>query len=195
MARDLVRRAKRKQRASVLVLCEGSCTEPNYIGALVREFGLTAVSVPRNHQTDPLGLVRAAKDQLKANRDLSIVFVVIDCDNHPSFEQAVRLAEQSPEYGSKLILIRSFPCFEIWLIYHFEYTRAPLTSEQALARSKELYPNYDKNSVQAIEALIDDLGRAIANSKNAQSDALVTGESNCSSEMHLLVAEFIRMST
>lgn len=192
--RNTTNRPLRTRRSSVLILCEGSETEPNYLSALAREFSLTAISVPKNHDTDPLGLVKSAIKALKADSDLSLACAVFDRDSHPSFDAAVQAALQSPYFGTKLKIVKSYPCFELWLLYHFEYCRAPLTSADALARLKTIYPEYEKSSAQCMDKIIEQLPTALKHAKRALADAYNTNELNCSTDMHLLVADLIKMS-
>jgi hypothetical protein len=186
MAHDRMQQRQRARRTPILILCEGSKTEPNYLGALVRDLGLTAVSVPRNHNTDPVGLVRSALVAAKRDRDLR-AFVLFDRDDHASYFEAVGLAEQHPLFGKRLYLARSVPSFELWLFYHFEFCRAPLTRQQALARLQAVYPPYEKGNVACMDEFISRLPTALSNSARAMDDAVVTSEPNCSTEMHCLV--------
>jgi hypothetical protein len=119
----------------------------------------------------------------------------MDRDEHANFDDAVRTATQCPDYGQRLRLVRSYPCFEIWLVYHFEFHRGPCNRGQALERAKALIPNYEKADVQCIESLIPRLDDAIRNSRRALIDAEQTDAPNPSTEMHKLVSDFMRMAS
>lgn len=174
-------------RQEVLVLCEGSKTEPNYLGAVVRLYSLTAVRVPRDHQTDPLQLVQRGIKELKANSRLH-VWLVFDRDTHNNFHAAVGLAMAHPLYRQRLWIARSYPSFEVWLIHHFHAQRAPLTATQAITTLRQSAPDYDKGNAACMDQFMDRLGTALANAKAAMADALATGSPNSSTEMHLLLS-------
>lgn len=179
----------RARRLSVLILCEGSKTEPNYLSAVIRDLGLTAVSVPRNHNTDPLGLGREAIGALNKDKSLYRAFVVFDRDDHQHFAQAVHLAQQNANFGGRLLIARSYPSFELWLLQHFERCRAPLSCDEALARLRAAYPAYQKGNAICMDEFVNRIPTAIQNAAHGLADAVATGEMNSSTEMHLLIAE------
>ena len=131
---------------------------------------------------------------LNVIQEFSTAFVVFDRDAHLSFNEAVSLAEQSPMFGTRLRIIRSYPSFEVWLLYHFEPCRAPLTCAQALSRLKSVFPEFEKGNAQVAEQILQNIPKAIRNSKAAMADAVATGEFNPSTEMHILVQELIKMA-
>nr|SBO92551.1 hypothetical protein BN4615_P2065 [Nonomuraea gerenzanensis] len=53
--------------------------------------------------------------------------------NHPNLKQAIRLAQ---EHGIRLAI--SNPCFELWLILHFEDQTAFIGTKEAESRSRKL---------------------------------------------------------
>ena len=57
------------------------------------------------------------------------VFCVFDRDGHVNYQQALDQVAKSP-LGRKgrLVAITSVPCFEFWVLLHFEYTAAPFTA-------------------------------------------------------------------
>lgn len=179
----------RARRKPVLIRCEGSKTEPNYLGALVRDLGLTAVSVPRDHITDPLVLVRDAINSLRRDLQLFRAYVIFDRDQHAHFADAVGLAQGHPFFPDRLRVVRSYPSFEVWLLHHFEACRAPLHRDEAYARLKSVYPAYEKGSVNCMDEFMSRLPQALANADQAFADAEATGSTNPSTEMHILVRE------
>lgn len=187
MAQAVTRQAGLARRQSVLILCEGFQTEPNYLSSVVRELGLTAVSVPRDHDTDPLNLVRRAIRALKEDKALSRAYVVFDRDNHGNFAAAVACAEQHPLYQARLFIIRSYASFEIWLLMHFERYRAPSTAEQALNRLRQYVPGFEKGDAACMDDLLVRLETAIDNADLALADAVLVQEMNPSTEMQKLV--------
>ena len=183
----------RPKRPSVLVLCEGSETEPNYLDALARERGWTGLIIPRNHRTDPLGLVKEAQQALKRDRDLSKAFVVIDQDEHPSYTDACHLAEILGNQDNRFHLIRTVPSFELWLVLHFGFTRAPMSRDEAYRRICALIPSYKKSDLSCMDQLISCLPAALTHAERSMMEALETAEWNSSTQMHLLIQELDKL--
>ncbi|PWU55774.1 RloB domain-containing protein [Micromonospora sp. S4605] len=139
-AKDLRRPvARRPERRTIVVFCEGEASEPDYINALkslpeVR--GNTAVTVeidPR--QGAPITLVQRA---VARNEDEEVdecwcVFDVEWPQNHPRLGEAIRLATA---HGVRLAV--SNPCFELWLILHFQEQTAFINTTEAERMSRRL---------------------------------------------------------
>ena len=129
----------RVPRRTFLVFCEGEKTEPDYLKALKRELGKqVSVSVeiqvdPGTHGSAPLTLVEAAAEaRERADYELGEVdevWCIFDVEqpvNHPKLNEAVALAQTS---GVKVAI--SNPCFELWLLLHFQDQSAPLDTKPA----------------------------------------------------------------
>ncbi|TYB51247.1 RloB domain-containing protein [Nonomuraea sp. PA05] len=139
-AKDLRRRtANRPERKTIVVFCEGEASEPDYINALKRLPEIranTSINVEIDPgQGVPLTLVKRAVER---NRDDEVdqcwcVFDVEWPKNHPNLKQAIRLAQ---EHGIRLAI--SNPCFELWLILHFEDQTAFIGTREAESRSRKL---------------------------------------------------------
>ena len=146
-ARPLKRRvAIRKPRKTLLIFCEGEQTEPDYLDALkrqpsVREKAAVDLRVERGHGGSvPLTLVEMARTaQRKAEEEegeIDEVWCVFDVEwprNHPGLLEAVQQASQA---GINLAV--SNPCFEIWLILHFQDQSAWLDNDDARHLRKRL---------------------------------------------------------
>ena len=79
------------------------------------------------------------------------VVLVFDHDEHKTYHQA--LAKAAGQRGKlkndngaavPLDVVASVPCFELWLLLHFEDVHAPLHRHDALARLKAHLPDYEK---------------------------------------------------
>lgn len=128
------RRASRKGLPSLLIVCEGRETEANYIAGLCEHLNvnLAAVRILRGDTgTDPASLVRRAQRVFDVDRDLDRVFVVCDDDGR-DFLRATQLARKRlKKLDGKFLtveLIVSRPCFEFWLLLHFEYSTRSFAS-------------------------------------------------------------------
>ena len=95
------------------------------------------------------------------------IYAVFDRDHHSSYYDALRLAES---FDGKLRndikqpvtfrAIASVPCFEVWLLLHFEDIQAPLHRDEAIRRLKLHIPDYEKGMGNSFEATKENLSIA-----------------------------------
>lgn len=177
---------------TVLVLCEDSKSGKSYIENAAHHFRANAkVEVAHCGVTHPSGIVEEA---IRREKKFDKIYCVIDRDEHKCFDRAVQLAKAH----SKIILIRSFPCFEFWLLLHFGYCRKPFSRSGAHSagdnvgrelKQKDGMKGYDKGSgIDYFNKLLGekfDLARQI--SPRVMSDAVNSGEKNPSTEFHILI--------
>lgn len=122
-----------------MIFCEGEASEPDYINGLTRLPHVrlkTSVNVIIDPgQGVPLTLVRRAVDQI-ADPEVDECWCVFDVEwpqNHPNLDRAVELADAQ---GIRLAV--SNPCFELWLILHFEDQTAFIETRAAIRKSQNL---------------------------------------------------------
>ena len=119
------RKASRAGLPSVLVVCEGRETEPNYIDGLRDHLRINAAAVhiePGGSVTDPIGLVRNAHQRFRGDRDYDFVYVVCDGDSNQlaaARELAARPLRNASGATTQVQIIASCPCIEFWLLLHF----------------------------------------------------------------------------
>lgn len=99
---DLARhRATQKARDRVLIVTEGTKTEPNYFKGIRSDHRLHTASIqvlPCDTGTDPIHVVNRAEELLlEGDPSLRIeglsfdrVYAVFDRDDHPSFSRAIK---------------------------------------------------------------------------------------------------------
>lgn len=152
--RQAARRAPQRQaKRRVLVVCEGACTEPQYIEGFVRKTRTTTVEVViPNERGDPKKLVEIAKDHHKKAKSeakqlhdpwlaYDQVWCVFDRDQHERFDNAVQMAR---DLGFELAI--SNPCVELWLLLHFRDSPGARDRKELrrMLRDEHL-PGYDKS--------------------------------------------------
>ena len=186
--------AKREPYDRVLIVCEGERTEPLYFGELADHYRLsTANIVVVGSGSDPHTVVREAKKLQRRERRqgerYNKVYCVFDRDEHPAFGNASRDARDSD-----LKLARSWPCFEFWLLLHFDGSRRPYTNEggrspcdNCIHDLRTHLPGYEKTTPGLFRKLEDRLEDAKRNAGHAITDAERTSEPNPSTEVHELV--------
>ena len=162
-ARELLRRKAQRQPAErLLIVCEGSKTEPLYLGEIRQQLRLPSANVqvqPAAYGTEPLRIVEYAERLFtEGQRALAIharsfdrVVVVFDRDEHHTYHAALqRVAalngrlENDERVKVPFEAVVSVPCFELWLMLHFEEVFAPLHRDEALARLRAHVAGYTK---------------------------------------------------
>lgn len=176
---DLLRKqARRAGYDRLLIVCEGSKTEPNYFKEIRQTYRLHTANVaihPSKLGTAPIQVLQYAKElfehgnahmQIKA-RAFEQIYVVFDRDNHDSYFEALRVANslngKIKNDNGQLIqfhTIASVPNFELWLLLHFEDIQHPIHRDEALKRLKKYIPNYDKAILNCFSITQDKLNIA-----------------------------------
>ncbi len=183
----------------VLVVCEGKKTEPQYFVAFRGRYRIHTLSVV-GIGGDPSVLVdhaiRLSRREARRGERYEDVWCVFDHDDHPHFEEASRKAE-----AKRFRLARSWPCFEYWLLLHFEYSRKPYARlpdrSPCAACIEDLrthLPMYEKSDEDVFAMTHGRLSGALANARQAQKDARATGERSPSTEVHQLVEELSNLN-
>jgi hypothetical protein len=142
----------REPKSIILVICEGQCTEPQYLTGLKRACrnSRVFVKIADEHGT-PYTLVDAArqvkrKSQKRARyvEDEHInydhVWCVFDVDSHPKVAEAKIMANAN---GIRLAV--SNPCFELWLLLHFRDNPGPQDRATLRDRVEKILKGYDKH--------------------------------------------------
>jgi hypothetical protein len=121
------RKASRASLPAILIICEGQETEPNYLGGYCDARGINRANVrivPGDGDTDAVRLVRKAHKRFAVDRDFDAVFVVCDCAGEDLTKARALAAKPLKNASGQTIsvnLVVSNPCFEYWLLLHFEY--------------------------------------------------------------------------
>ena len=164
----------------ILIVTEGTKTEPNYFGEIRSHFRLHTANVgiyPGALGTDPLNVVEYAR-QLFVDGDrhkhiparaFDQVYAVFDRDNHASYHEALTRAAQldgtlrnDNRQKVPFRAVASVPNFEFWLLLHYENVQAPIHRDEALARLRAHIPGYAKGASGAFATTSPLLPDAIA---------------------------------
>lgn len=131
-------------------------TEPDYFSTLADFLRnplieLIEVEIAEHETTDPKQIVEQAK-RLRAGADREArrmhddnlrydqVWCVFDRDEHVHFDEAVNQASDN-----ELGLAVSNPCFELWILVHFQDQTAGLTRQDAESKVRNYIPGYKKH--------------------------------------------------
>ncbi|SFV87490.1 hypothetical protein MNB_SUP05-SYMBIONT-5-604 [hydrothermal vent metagenome] len=155
----------------VLVVCEGSKTEINYFNSLVDSLKLSTVNIQilDIKQTTPDSLFRKAKElsqyAKKEGNFYNKVYCVFDKDGHTKYSETKDNIGQTKGFYAAY----SEPCFEYWLLLHYEDTTKPFICFDELRKDKKFrkhFPGYQKNQDIFTERLQDKIETACQNAKN-----------------------------
>ncbi len=153
---DLKRRqSTREPRRRFIIFCEGRNTEPTYFAAIKRVFADLLVEietiggsgVPQtiahraSERAQSLKPRRTTRNVLSSFEEKDEVWAVIDRDQHPNYDDAVRICEMSG-----VGVARSNPCFELWLILHCEMFDRACHRKSVQAHLRKLRPEYNPSA-------------------------------------------------
>jgi hypothetical protein len=151
----------------ILIVSEGSKTEPNYFCEIRAAYRLHTANVevrPGELGTAPIQVVQYARELFEnGDRRKNIqpgafeqVYAVFDRDDHDSYFNALRLAESldgklrnDAKQFISFKAVASVPCFELWLLLHYEDVHAPLQRDEVIRRLRRHIPDYEKGAGRA----------------------------------------------
>lgn len=161
LERKLGRRASHDR---ILIVSEGSRTEPNYfreIRAAHRLHTANVVVQPSDLGTEPIQVVQYAEDLFKHGdrrrqiqpRAFEQVYAVFDRDDHRTYFDALQFADSldgrlrnDNKQPVRFRAIPSVPSFELWLLLHYEDIQAPVHRDEVMQRLKRRIPDYEKGT-------------------------------------------------
>jgi hypothetical protein len=187
------KKASRQGMPSVLIVCEGSQTEPNYISGLCRHLGINPAAVtimPGNGVTDPASLVRKAQKEFTEDGAYDLVYVVCDGDVGglgAARTLAAKTLKNSAKEKTSVRVIASHPSFEYWLLLHFEYRARPFSAEEVLQDLRAHLTDYDKAEPRLFEMMELGLARACLNAERLKMDLHTSGAVTPDTDMATLV--------
>ena len=148
-------------RSITLILCEGE-TEQEYFEAARIHYGLKTTEIVLAENTvgsAPVSVVQCAEDKCAERGGYDKVFCVFDRDGHESFDRAraqlkaLASRKRSPLPVEEAI---SVPCFELWVLLHFERTDRPFhRCADVIHRIRDQHmPSYKKADAAVARQLI-----------------------------------------
>ena len=139
--------------------------------------------------------MKYSKELIKESPKDPYVFCVIDRDRHTDFDTAIAQINGYRNKDTKLHAIVSNPCFEFWILLHFDYT-TKLFGTSGDSPCMDLIKNnlkvfiedYEKGDKAIMPPIIKSgLERAVANAKRANETAKRNGTDNQTTQMDELV--------
>lgn len=183
--KELARKTRQRPTYDrILIVTEGSKTEPNYFREIRTAYRLHAASVEVRYSelgTAPVQVVQYAEELFKHGdshknitaRAFEKVYVVFDRDDHLSYYEALRLTnsidgslKNDLRQRVSFKAVASIPNFELWLLLHYEDIQAPIHRINVLHRLKQHIPNYDKGMRNVFAITRENLHVATNRAKN-----------------------------
>ncbi|MBP8148282.1 MAG: RloB domain-containing protein [Limnohabitans sp.] len=164
LRRKVAKEVQRASYARILIVTEGSKTEPLYLEEIRAAHQLHSANVevqPGQLGTAPIQVVRYAQQLLEQGdlykgirpKSFDQVYAVFDRDDHDSYFNALSLAQSldgklrnDDRQAVRFQAIASIPSFELWLLLHYEDIQAPIDRYEVMARLKQHIPAYDKGA-------------------------------------------------
>lgn len=198
------RKASRAPYDKVLIVCEGEKTEPLYFTEIKDHYKINSANIHITGEcgSNPVSVVDHALQLYQAEKDkgdsFDRVYCVFDQDSYNlppnTYQQALnKIAGAKPK--NTFFAIPSVPCFEYWLLLHFEYTTAPFSAiggvsigTAVLRKLKEYWPEYEKALKGTFESRLSELDFAIANATRSLKETQKNHTDNPSTYVHELVS-------
>ena len=163
----LTRPEKRLKPRRILIVCEGTKTEPDYFkkfeanpevfdGIDVQGIGYNTVSLITE-------AIRRKNEAIQRKEPYIETWCVFDKDDFSieSFEKAIKMAEQN-----QIRCAYSIEAFEIWYMLHFNFYETAFSRSQYEEKLSELLEKpYLKNDPEMYSLLIKRQSRAIQNAR------------------------------
>ena len=163
----------------ILIVSEGSQTEPNYFKEIRSTYRLHTAHVvvrPSELGTEPIQVVQYAQHLFEKGdphkkiqpRAFEQVYAVFDRDDHRRYSNALdkaksldRKLRNDARQSVIFQAIASVPCFELWLLLHFEDIHSSQSRRDVIQRLKRHIPSYEKGINNAFEITRKHLPEAI----------------------------------
>jgi hypothetical protein len=195
---DLERRPPfREPRRRILIVCEGKKDEPNYFEGLRSKLRLSTVEIKiAGKECDPVPM-KVTEYAIEKKKDgYDTIWCVMDVDNrhNNTLPKAIKKAK-----SENIKIALSNPCFEYWLLLHFEKISpqmdAKKTKKELKKAFKKHYPQCKKCNL-TFEELHPRIDTAIANSKRIIAEHhydndISSDECNPCTHVHLVVEEIL----
>lgn len=181
----------------VLIVCEGEKTEPHYFIALKKELRLSHANIRicgKECGSSPMSVVTYALQEGKAG-DYDRVFCVFDKDRHATYQAALdKIKSSRLPRGAMIEAIPSVPCFEFWLLLHFDDSARPYASvgnksacERVVNDLKKYVPGYEKGAFDIFDLTFPAVDVAIKRAELLEERQETSGTDNPSTRIHRLV--------
>lgn len=187
-------KARRSPYDTVLIVCEGGKTEPNYFAELREDLKLNTANIKITGESGGSAPINVVNYALKNYLEYDKVFCVFDKDTHPTYQQARdKVKNTCIKKGHEILAVTSVPCFEFWILLHFEYTTKQFdittgsVCERAIKELKKYLQDYSKGDSGLYRDIKQYLSTAIDRAKRVLNYCDKAGTDHPSAHVHELV--------
>lgn len=200
--------AQKETRDRILIVCEDEKRSVEYFDALCTDLELTAAEVRvcgEECGSAPSSVYNYAKQAVEKDiqengqdNAFDRAYCVFDKDDHGDYQSTLTAMKANPKHkGVTVIPITCIPCFEFWILLHFEQTTKPLESRKISAEIKKHLAHFKKESTRYSELyseLRDKMAEAIKHSKIVLRQVTESDTDNPSTNLHLLIEDLLKES-
>ncbi len=193
MARRKFQRETRERRIKKLfvIATEGSKTEPTYFKLFNRYGHAVAVKfIEGQDKSAPKHVLKSMQDHIKKNdlMDGDEAWLVVDTDNwrETDLKSLHAWSVSQPSYG----LAVSNPCFEYWLLLHFEVGTGAPDKNACLRRLRKHMPHYDKVNLD-LAALEPGIADAVERARKRDTPPVVDWPRGAGTTVYRLVERLL----
>lgn len=186
--------ARRSPHDTVLIVCEGEKTEPNYFKELRADLQLNVANIEITGDTGGSAPISIVSHGIKRHLDYDKVFCVFDKDRHTSYQLAIdKLRSKKFRKGHTVQAITSVPCFEFWLLLHFKKTTRRFDTapgsicERVISELETHLPQYSKGARGTYRVTKDRLPEAVKRAKEVAAYCAGSGTDHPSTQIYELV--------
>ena len=172
-------RQPRNQKRTILIALEGkNKTERLYFNHFNNRNNDYIIIFAKGNTTDPVNMIYGLIKEIDI-MGLDVgegdkVYCVFDADANESKNIQIKKAlDLANRYGIEIIT--SNPCFEEWILCHFDNSTATLSNKEALKKVKTYFSKYDKN-YDIYPNIADKTELAIKNAKSKENYHLKQGK-------------------
>jgi RloB-like protein len=152
------KQGKRPAYDRILIVCEGSKTEPLYLDDIRQQLRIPTAHINVIHSangTEPRQVVDCAEQTFRESKNFDLVIAVFDRDDHLTYNDALLRAatlDQTLKNSDRKLVgfkaVPSVPCFELWILLHFQDIHAFWHRNDVIAAvsSAGRLPDYSKGS-------------------------------------------------
>ena len=186
----------------VLIVCEGTKTEPAYFTRLkiLHRLSSANIKIMPADGNDPMSIITFAENAASKD-DYDRIYCVFDRNEHTNYAAALqRIADSSEGKAGRLIAITSWPCFEIWVLLHFKYSSAAFVKtsresacDKVVGEVRRHLRVYVKGYKTIFDELSPKLPTALQNAKRLQRENAKTGSDNPGTKVHDLVEYLLNL--
>lgn len=191
----------RKTKKRILIVVEGQVTEPIYFAGLkqrpdIREgYTITVKSGKGGSATQCVKKAQSEKERVDDGDPFDEIWCVLDVEDKTQRAQLDSALSVAADEGIEVAL--SCPCFEVWLLAHFEKTARRVADAREMIDTlskiwqREFQTPYTKNDPRLYDRLADLTETAIENARQVREQHFPAGthraDRNSSTEVYKLV--------